>query len=130
MSYTKEEVIEFVQMEDVKFIRLAFCDIFGNQKNAAIIPDELERAFKEGIAFDGSSIAGFTDEADVFAFVFWSNVHVACIVKRNFCCFFHFSAPFHVIHRLGRAVDISVFTRRSKPVSFSIRSTHIDERAN
>ena len=34
MSYTKEEVIEFVQMEDVKFIRLAFCDIFGNQKNA------------------------------------------------------------------------------------------------
>ena len=70
MSYTKEEVIEFVQMEDVKFIRLAFCDIFGNQKNAAIIPDELERAFKEGIAFDGSSIAGFTDEAHSDLFLF------------------------------------------------------------
>lgn len=78
MSYTKEEVIEFVQMEDVKFIRLAFCDIFGNQKNAAIIPDELERAFKEGIAFDGSSIAGFTDEAhsDLFLFPISSTLTV------------------------------------------------------
>lgn len=70
MSYTKEEVIEFIKMEDVKFIRLAFCDIFGNQKNVAIIPDELERAFSEGIAFDGSLIAGFTDESrsDLFLF--------------------------------------------------------------
>lgn len=70
MSYTKEEVIEFIKMEDVKFIRLAFCDIFGNQKNVAIIPDELNRAFSEGISFDGSSIAGFTDaeHSDLFLF--------------------------------------------------------------
>ena len=30
---TMEEVMEFVEENDVKFIRLAFCDIFGNQKN-------------------------------------------------------------------------------------------------
>ena len=29
---TMEEVMEFVEENDVKFIRLAFCDIFGNQK--------------------------------------------------------------------------------------------------
>lgn len=61
--YTKEEVIEFIEQEDVKFVRLAFCDIFGNQKNLAILPSELERAFEEGIGFDGSAIEGFTDSA-------------------------------------------------------------------
>ncbi len=70
MSYTQEEVIEFIKMEDVKFVRLAFCDILGNQKNVAIIPDELERAFSEGLAFDGSSITGFTDEAHSDLFLF------------------------------------------------------------
>ena len=43
MRYSKEEVIQFVEEEDVKFIRLAFCDVFGRQKNISIMPDELER---------------------------------------------------------------------------------------
>lgn len=29
MKYTKEEVMQYVMGEDVKFIRLAFCDIYG-----------------------------------------------------------------------------------------------------
>ncbi len=52
-----------MQEEDVKFIRLAFCDVFGRQKNISIMPDELPRAFEYGIAFDASAIAGFGDEA-------------------------------------------------------------------
>ena len=36
MKYSKEEVIQFVREEDVKFIRLAFCDVFGKQKNISI----------------------------------------------------------------------------------------------
>ena len=32
IMYTKDEVLQFVEEEDVKFIRLAFCDVFGNQK--------------------------------------------------------------------------------------------------
>ena len=55
------EVLEFVKQNDVKFIRLAFCDIFGTQKNISIMPDELERAFKEGVSFDASAIKGFGD---------------------------------------------------------------------
>jgi len=62
MKYSKEEVIQFVYEEDVKFIRLAFCDVFGKQKNISIMPDELERAFKYGIVFDASAIVGFGDE--------------------------------------------------------------------
>lgn len=62
MKYSKEEVMQFVAEEDVKFIRLAFCDVFGRQKNISVMPDELPRAFEYGIAFDASSIAGFGDE--------------------------------------------------------------------
>ena len=59
MKYSKEEVLQYVAEEDVKFIRLAFCDIFGKQKNISIMPEELCRAFESGIAIDTSAIAGF-----------------------------------------------------------------------
>ncbi len=62
MNYSREEVIQYAREEDVKFIRLAFCDVFGRQKNVSVMPDELPRAFEDGIAFDGSAIAGFGDE--------------------------------------------------------------------
>ena len=62
MKYSKDDVIQYVQEEDVKFIRLTFCDVFGKQKNIAIMPDELPRAFEYGISFDASSISGFGDE--------------------------------------------------------------------
>ncbi len=63
MKYSKEEVLQYVQEEDVKFIRLAFCDVFGRQKNISIMPSELPRAFAYGIAIDASAITGFGDEA-------------------------------------------------------------------
>ena len=63
MRYSKEEVMQYVAEEDVKFIRLAFCDVFGRQKNISIMPDQLSRAFEYGIAFDASAIDGFGDEA-------------------------------------------------------------------
>ena len=59
MNYTIEEVKQFVEEEDVKFIRLAFCDVFGKIRNISILPWELDRAFKEGIAIDAWSITGF-----------------------------------------------------------------------
>ena len=60
MKYSKEEVKQYVVEEDVKFIRLAFCDVFGRQKNISIMPDELDRAFAYGIAFDASAITADT----------------------------------------------------------------------
>lgn len=63
MKYSAQEVLQYVQEEDVKFIRLAFCDVFGRQKNISIMPQELPRAFSYGIALDASSVAGFGDEA-------------------------------------------------------------------
>jgi len=63
MNYTQEEVLQFIKDEDVKFIRLVFCDAFGNQKNISIISEEAERAFKYGIAIDASAIKAFGNEA-------------------------------------------------------------------
>jgi glutamine synthetase len=59
MKYSKDEIMQYIAEEDVKFIRMAFCDIYGKQKNISIMPDELERAFRYGIAIDASAIAGF-----------------------------------------------------------------------
>lgn len=68
MKYSAQEVLQYVLEEDVKFIRLAFCDVFGKQKNISIMPDELERAFGYGIGIDASAIAGFGGEvhSDLF----------------------------------------------------------------
>ena len=68
MKYTADEIRQYVVEEDIKFLRLAFCDIFGSQKNISILPDELERALTYGIAFDASAVPGFGDEvhSDLF----------------------------------------------------------------
>ena len=70
MLYTEEDVYSYVEQEDVKFIRLAFCDISGRQKNISIMPQELTRAFSQGISFDASAIGGFGGvvESDLFLF--------------------------------------------------------------
>ena len=62
MVYEKEEILQYIIEEDVKFIRMTFCDVTGRLKNVSIMPDELERAFSYGIAIDGSAIAGFGGE--------------------------------------------------------------------
>lgn len=70
MTYTMKEVLQFVKENDVKFIRLAFCDILGVQKNISIMPDELDRAFESGISFDASAISGFLniENSDLFLY--------------------------------------------------------------
>ena len=64
MGYTVKEVVQYVAEEDVKFIRLAFCDIFGKPMNISVMPTELERAFGYGISLDASAVRGFGGESD------------------------------------------------------------------
>ena len=61
MNYTAHEVLEFVKENDVKFIRLNFCDLFGTQKNISLMASELESAFEDGVSFDAHVIRGFRD---------------------------------------------------------------------
>ena len=60
MDSRQEDVIRQVGERDVKYVRLMFTDVLGVLKSVTIAPVELERAFTEGVAFDGSSVEGFT----------------------------------------------------------------------
>ncbi len=62
MILNKDDALSFMEENDVQFIRLQFCDIFGTLKNISITPEELEHAFADGIGFDASSIKGFLNE--------------------------------------------------------------------
>lgn len=64
MNYSIDEVLQYVREEDVKFVRLAFCDVLGTPKNISIMADELPRALDQGVAFDGSAIFGAMDGAE------------------------------------------------------------------
>jgi len=70
MTANANEVLEFIKENDVKFIRLSFCDLLGMQKNISIMPDELPEVFEHGISFDAHAIKGFTDitKSDLFLF--------------------------------------------------------------
>lgn len=52
MFVSTTDVLNFVNENDVKFIRLSFCDVKGNMKNIAIMADELPDAIQNGIQFD------------------------------------------------------------------------------
>jgi glutamine synthetase len=60
-------MLERIDADLVKFLRLQFTDIQGQPKNVAIPVEQAEKALTEGIWFDGSSIEGFAriEESDM-----------------------------------------------------------------
>ena len=68
MKYSREEILQICEEQDVRFIRLQFSDIFGIMKNVAITHKQLEKALNNEIMFDGSSIDGFVriEESDMY----------------------------------------------------------------
>ena len=59
LSEEAQEVLDEIEEKNVDFLRLQFTDILGTIKNVSITADQAEKAFTEGIYFDGSSINGF-----------------------------------------------------------------------
>jgi glutamine synthetase len=55
----KEELINQVKEDAVKFISLQFTDVIGSVKSVDIPSERLPDALAEGIWFDGSSVEGF-----------------------------------------------------------------------
>ena len=53
------EILRMVSENDLKFIRLATCDLSGNPKNISILPGTLQSAFLRGMPFDCARIDGF-----------------------------------------------------------------------
>ncbi|MCD8152639.1 MAG: type I glutamate--ammonia ligase [Clostridiales bacterium] len=67
-KYTRQDIMQMIEEEDVEFIRLQFTDIFGRLKNVAITSSQLEKALDNRCMFDGSSIEGFVrvEESDLY----------------------------------------------------------------
>lgn len=67
-NYTREEILQMAEEEDVEFIRFQFTDMFGTLKNIAITVRELPRALKHGCVINGRFIAGVTGskETDLY----------------------------------------------------------------
>ncbi len=61
MNNTINDVLEFIAENDVKFIRLGFCDPFGVHKNISIMANELADAFEKGVVLKGNAIKGFEE---------------------------------------------------------------------
>jgi glutamine synthetase len=59
LSEAAADVLDEIEGQNVDFLRLQFTDILGTVKNVSIPADQAEKAFTEGIYFDGSSIEGF-----------------------------------------------------------------------
>ncbi len=59
LSATEAEVLDRIEEGEIDFLRLQFTDILGTVKNVSIPARQAEKAFTEGIYFDGSSIEGF-----------------------------------------------------------------------
>ncbi len=65
---TNEDVIKFIKDEGVEFVDIRFTDVPGTEHHFSIPASEFDvDAAEEGMAFDGSSIRGFTtiDESDM-----------------------------------------------------------------
>ncbi|AWB26233.1 type I glutamate--ammonia ligase [Halococcoides cellulosivorans] len=83
LSAEAQDVLDEIDAKNVDFLRLQFTDILGTVKNVSITADQAEKAFTEGIYFDGSSIDGFVriQESDMrldpdpstFAVLPWRN---------------------------------------------------------
>ncbi|WP_226038908.1 type I glutamate--ammonia ligase [Natrinema sp. DC36] len=83
LTASEEEVLDEIEEEDIDFLRLQFTDILGTVKNVSVPARQAEKAFTEGIYFDGSSIEGFVriqesdmrlkPDPDTFAVLPWQN---------------------------------------------------------
>ncbi|WP_435365016.1 type I glutamate--ammonia ligase [Haloarchaeobius sp. DYHT-AS-18] len=91
LSAEEEAVIDQIEEQNVDFLRLQFTDILGTVKNVSVPASQAEKAFTEGIYFDGSSIDGFVriQESDMrlepdpstFAVLPWRNTEESAAAR-------------------------------------------------
>ncbi|EJY55146.1 glutamine synthetase, type I [Alicyclobacillus hesperidum URH17-3-68] len=67
-EYSKEEILQYAEANNVRYVRLQFTDLLGIVKNVEIPVDQLPKALNNRMMFDGSSIQGFVriEESDMY----------------------------------------------------------------
>ena len=70
MIYSENEILQYIEENDVKFVKLTFCDLHGRLKNISILSSELAVTFERGLRIAAKKIAGFStaNGKDLFLF--------------------------------------------------------------
>ncbi|MCH5165562.1 MAG: glutamine synthetase [Clostridiales bacterium] len=58
MKYSKSEFLDYIAENDVKFVKLTFCDFLGRQRNISVLSSQLDDAFENGVAIDSAAMTG------------------------------------------------------------------------
>lgn len=54
----KRELLEYVRDNDVKFVKLTFCDLLGRQRNISVLSSQLEDAYDNGVGIASYAMTG------------------------------------------------------------------------
>lgn len=70
MIYSENEILQYIDENDVKFVKLTFCDLHGRLKNISILSSELAATFQNGVRIAAKKISGFeaAKGKDIFLF--------------------------------------------------------------
>ena len=70
MIYSENEILQYIEENDVKFVKLTFCDLHGRLKNISILSSELAVTFENGVRIAAKKISGFeaANGRDIFLF--------------------------------------------------------------
>lgn len=70
MIYSEDEILQYIEDNDVKFVKLTFCDGNGKMKNLSIPAAGLANAFVKGVRITPKKVAGLeaAEGRDLFLF--------------------------------------------------------------
>ena len=70
MIYSENEILQYIDENDVKFVKLTFCDLHGKLKNISILSSELAVTFERGVRITAKKITGFEAASGKDLFLF------------------------------------------------------------
>lgn len=70
MIYSENEILQYIDENDVKFVKLTFCNSEGRLKNISVLSSEMASVFERGIRITAKKIEGFSAAGgrDLFLF--------------------------------------------------------------
>ena len=68
-EYSRQDIIDIVEEEDVSFIRLQFTDMHGTLRNIAVPVGQLDKVLNNEVKIERSSMEGFEGDGEFYLFL-------------------------------------------------------------
>lgn len=136
------DVLDFIEENDVKFIRLQFCDLYGRSRNISVSFSEFEKAVDEGLMFRSSSVPGYNISGDTELILYpdpetimslpWrpqdgSVARVICEIRRPDGSFFEGDSRHILVNTLKKAREIGLTFEVGAKIEFYLFEMDDDE---